>query len=222
MNEPDKNLPIIAKNHALTEHESSARQSQSQQGQAQYNPAQQEYASHEEAYDRGYQEGLNRARQEQSRQSQAQQEYSRQGQSSYQRSAQGQSYQDNSQAYSQAQSQAQKSSSEGQFMSDKNFTYLLYGLSIGGYFTGGLTNLAALILAYVKRGDVTHTIFYSHMENIIHTTWIAFWVGLFGAFLMFTVIFAIIGWPLLAILFIWTGYRFLKGFLRLSDNRAYD
>lgn len=120
------------------------------------------------------------------------------------------------------QGHTQSSSSEGQFMSDKNFTYLLYGLSIGGYFTGGLTNLAALILAYVKRGDVTNTIFYSHMENIIHTTWIAFWVGLFGAFLMFTVIFAVIGWPLLAILFIWTGYRFLKGFLRLSDNRAYD
>lgn len=150
-------------------------------------------SSDQDAYDRGYQEGYNQARQQQS-------------------------------SYGRQQSSApnQALPSEGQFMSNKNFTYLLYGLFIGGYFTGGLTNIAALILAYAKRGDVTNTIFYSHMENVIHTTWITFWVGLFGGFLCFTVILAIIGWPLLAVLFIWATYRILKGFMRISDNRAYD
>ena len=132
-------------------------------------------------------------------------------------------YQEGYERARQAQSGASNSSrTEGTDMTNKNFTYLLYGLFIGGYFTGGLTAIAALVLAYAKRGDVINTIYYSHMENIIHSFWVALLVGIFAYFLIFTFILAIIGWPLIVVLFIWTCYRMIKGFLRISDNRAYN
>lgn len=141
--------------------------------------------TYHDAYDRGFQEGFDRAHQEQN-------------------------------------GTRNTSSSVGGNLSNRNFIYLLYGLFIGGYFTGGLTTVAALILAYVKRADVMGTLYYSHIENIIHTCWMSFFVGLIASFLIFTFIFAIIGWPLVGILLIWSAYRMLKGFMRLSENRAYS
>lgn len=187
MKESDKNLPIVFGKNPNQSDSSSPQQDKHPWGSesSSKQSGATDHATQQDAYDRGYQEGFDRARQERN-------------------------------------TASNTSRPEGSEMTNKNFTYLLYGLFIGGYFTGGLTAIAALVLAYAKRADVLNTIYYSHMENIIHTFWMSLIVGLFACFLIFTFILAIIGWPLIGVLFVWASYRMLKGFLRVSDNRAYN
>src|SRR3546814_17840514 len=53
-----------------------------------------------------------------------------------------------------------------------------------GIFTGGLTSIVAVILAYVKRGDATGTIYQGHMTWVISPFWVGLAVSILGMMTM--------------------------------------
>ena len=122
-------------------------------------------------------------------------------------------------------------------------------LAIVGYILflaaifNGLTAIAGVVMAYIKRDDARGTIWYGHFQNLI----VVFWVMLLGAFagfmlswLLFPVSLVLIlsghfVWPAVSllslpilvalalwpILFVWFLYRTIRGLLHASAARAY-
>jgi uncharacterized membrane protein len=125
----------------------------------------------------------------------------------------------------------------------------LRSLAIAGYILfllalfNGLTAIAGVLLAYIKRDDARGTIWFGHFENMISVFWVML-LGAFVALLLHLLLFPIsLGlllsgqflwtaislaslpvlltlaiWP---ILFIWFLYRMIRGLLHASDNRPY-
>ena len=109
--------------------------------------------------------------------------------------------------------------------------YLLHALSllmgiigtatVVGAFLTGWPSIIAVILNYVKRGDVRDTWLESHFRWQIRTFWFGLlWVGLCLLFIVFTLgIGLLIVWLPLAIVTIWFIYRIVRGWVRLRDRR---
>jgi len=111
-------------------------------------------------------------------------------------------------------------------------THLIYGLhalavlvgvtsaaSIAGGFVFGLPSLLAVLLNYLKRGDVAGTWLDSHFRWQIRTFWFtALWLLVYGL-LCLTIIGIPVAWALIAILGLWVGYRVVRGWLALAGAR---
>ena len=91
-------------------------------------------------------------------------------------------------------------------------TYILYIL---GFVLGGLTNIVAIIMNYLKREECRGTWLESHIDWQIKT----FWVSLIGYIVGLTLMFVLIGIPILIIVAIWHIYRVVKGLMALNDNK---
>jgi uncharacterized membrane protein len=108
-------------------------------------------------------------------------------------------------------------------------THLIYGLhavavvvgvissaSVAGGFVFGLPSLIAVILNYLKRGDVAGTWLESHFRWQIRTFWFTLlWLVIYGLFII-TIILIPIAWLLIAILGLWVAYRVIRGWIALS------
>jgi uncharacterized membrane protein len=118
--------------------------------------------------------------------------------------------------------------------SQVTWTHLIYALhalslmigivtvaTVVGAFLLGWPSIVAVILNYVKRGDVRGTWLDSHFRWQIRTFWFgALWVGLCMAFIVLTFGFGLlIAWLPLGIVAIWFIYRVARGWLALSDGR---
>lgn len=108
-------------------------------------------------------------------------------------------------------------------------THVIYGLhafsvltgifgaaSVIGAFLIGWPSIIAVILNYVKRGDVAGTWLESHFSWQIHTFWYTFlWVGI-----AFVLAVSIIGFPFAMVLVagvtVWLVYRVARGWIALS------
>jgi uncharacterized membrane protein len=121
---------------------------------------------------------------------------------------------------------------------DARITALVgYGLFILAV-ANGITAIAGVVLAYIKRADARGTIYESHFTNMIHVFWmsIAVTVVFIGAVafgvadLLATMnsaphvaLIALI--PALYILgvgfFVWYLYRSVRGFVRALDGKPY-
>lgn len=97
---------------------------------------------------------------------------------------------------------------------DTLIVYILYGLS---FFTGFLW-FAAIIYAYVRRDDLKKTIYYSHMNYMIRTCW---WT-LAWSFLSFILMFIFVGFIMFIVVYIWSIYRGIKGFIRFKDGKSME
>ncbi|MDQ5958986.1 MAG: hypothetical protein QG592_64 [Pseudomonadota bacterium] len=111
-------------------------------------------------------------------------------------------------------------------------TYAIYGLhtlaviigvtssaTIAGGFVFGLPSLLAVILNYLKRGDVAGTWLESHFRWQIRTFWFTLlWLVVYGLFII-TIIGIPIAWLLIAILGLWVGYRVLRGWIALAGDK---
>ncbi|MCP5268379.1 MAG: hypothetical protein H6943_04970 [Zoogloeaceae bacterium] len=109
-------------------------------------------------------------------------------------------------------------------------THLIYGLhavavvvgvlssaTVAGGFVFGVPSLLAVILNYVKRGDVAGTWLESHFRWQIRTFWFTLlWLIVYGLFII-TIIGIPIAWALIAILGVWVAYRVVRGWMALSD-----
>jgi uncharacterized membrane protein len=95
-----------------------------------------------------------------------------------------------------------------------------------GEFSGTLLFLGAIVvivLSSSRKTDAASTIYGSHLENISRVMWVNLVASLcLIAFTWITFgIGVIITWPLFCILLIWTGFKLIKGMMRLSEAQAY-
>ena len=103
-----------------------------------------------------------------------------------------------------------------QAMSEKessslNLIYILY--FIGFLFPP--TALAGFIIAYLRRGEFTDEMGAAHLKWVIRTTWWSILWMVIGVVLEMV----IIGFFIMAGAYIWTLYRFVKGYMRLHDGK---
>ena len=100
--------------------------------------------------------------------------------------------------------------------SNRTIVLVAYVLGAVGIFTAFIPILIALIICYLKRGEATGTIYYSHYDGLIST----FWIGMFWFVVaMVTMVFGV-GFIVYGILSVWLLYRFVKGLLRFSERKA--
>jgi uncharacterized membrane protein len=98
--------------------------------------------------------------------------------------------------------------------SNKTLTWVIYGL-YGASFLVGITSIVAIILNYVKRGDVAGTYLESHFTWQIRTFWIGVIVAIVGALLMLV----LVGWLVWLADMVWVIYRLVVGGLKLSESQ---
>ena len=98
--------------------------------------------------------------------------------------------------------------------SNKTLTWIIYGLYAASFIVG-ITGLAAIIMNYVKRGDVAGTYLASHFTWQIRTFWISIIAAIVGVLLMIV----LIGWFVLVADTVWVIYRLVIGAIRLNENR---
>lgn len=100
-------------------------------------------------------------------------------------------------------------------------TGILGAATVVGAFLTGWPSLIAVILNYVKRGDVRGTWLESHFRWQIRTFWYGLlWVALCFVFVVGTLgIGIIIAWLPLIIVSLWFIYRILRGWIALKNRR---
>jgi uncharacterized membrane protein len=100
-------------------------------------------------------------------------------------------------------------------------TGVLGAATVIGAFLTGWPSIIAVILNYVKRGDVRGTWLESHFRWQIRTFWFGLlWVAVCGLFLVMTLgIGILVVWLPLGFVTIWFIYRIARGWMRLSAGR---
>ncbi len=99
----------------------------------------------------------------------------------------------------------------------RSLAIIVYGLYLGALLCAGLSGLAGVVLAYIKRDETKGTIWASHFENAIHAFWV--WFGLCA-------IGVLTAWFLVGFLFIAAGfvyfiYRTIKGLILAIESKPY-
>jgi uncharacterized membrane protein len=109
--------------------------------------------------------------------------------------------------------------------------YVLHALSlvigiigtatVVGAFLFGWPSIIAVIINYVKRGDVRGTWLDSHFRWQIRTFWFGLlWVALCGLFVLGTLgLGLLLVWLPLGIVAIWFIYRVVRGWMALTNGR---
>jgi uncharacterized membrane protein len=101
-------------------------------------------------------------------------------------------------------------------------TGILGAATVVGAFLIGWPSIIAVILNYVKRGDVRGTWLESHFRWQIRTFWFGLlWVSLCLLFIFGTLgIGLLIVWLPLGVLSVWFIYRIVRGWMALNDRRS--
>ena len=91
-----------------------------------------------------------------------------------------------------------------------------------GAFLFGWPSIIAVIINYVKRGDVQGTWLETHFRWQIRTFWFGLlWVGLCGLFVLGTLGLGLLFvWLPLGVVAIWFIYRVVRGWSALSNGRS--
>ena len=90
---------------------------------------------------------------------------------------------------------------------------------MAGAFVFGVPSLIAVVLNYLKRGEVAGTWLDSHYRWQIRTFWFTLlWLLVYGL-LVITIIGIPIAWVLIVILGLWVAYRVVRGWLALAGDR---
>ena len=100
----------------------------------------------------------------------------------------------------------------------KTWALIVWGLYIASYFTGGITLIVGVVIAYVKRDELAGTPFESHMTSAIRT----FWISVIGYLLSAVLMLVLIGFVLAAVVFLWQLFRIIRGMVRALDGRPID
>lgn len=89
--------------------------------------------------------------------------------------------------------------------------YFLYAASI----FAGITAIVAIIINYVKQGDVAGTWLESHFRWQMRTFWFSLLWGAIGGITMIVGV----GFLIWGVTCIWAIYRIVKGMLNFYDNK---
>ena len=87
-------------------------------------------------------------------------------------------------------------------------------------FLTGWPSIIAVIINYVKRGDVRGTFLDSHFSWQIRTFWWALLWFLLGGLLIITLVGAVLGVPLMLVTGVWVVYRIARGWLALLSRKT--
>jgi uncharacterized membrane protein len=100
-------------------------------------------------------------------------------------------------------------------------TGILGAATVIGAFLVGWPSIIAVILNYLKRGDVRGTWLESHFLWQIRTFWFGLlWVSLCVIFVIATLgIGILVAWLPLGVITIWFIYRIARGWLALNERR---
>jgi uncharacterized membrane protein len=100
-------------------------------------------------------------------------------------------------------------------------TGILGAATVVGAFLTGWPSIIAVILNYVKRGEVRGTWLESHFRWQIRTFWFGLlWVGLCVAFVVVTLgVGILIAWVPMLVVSVWFVYRIVRGWLALRERR---
>jgi uncharacterized membrane protein len=100
-------------------------------------------------------------------------------------------------------------------------TGILGAATVIGAFLTGWPSIIAVILNYVKRGEVRGTWLETHFRWQIRTFWYGLlWVALCGLFVLGTLGLGIfIVWVPLGIVTVWFVYRIVRGWMALSAGQ---
>jgi uncharacterized membrane protein len=95
-----------------------------------------------------------------------------------------------------------------------------------GEFSGTLLFLGAIVvivMASSRKSGAASTIYGSHLENISRVMWINLVASLLLiAFTFITFgIGVIITWPLYLVLLVWTGFKLIRGMMKLGEAQDY-
>ncbi|MEJ1967201.1 MAG: hypothetical protein WDN03_00980 [Rhizomicrobium sp.] len=99
----------------------------------------------------------------------------------------------------------------------RTMVIIVYGLLLGGLVCGGLSSVAGVILAYIKRGEAKGTIWEGHLQNAIHAFWVS--LVLFVVGIPLTLIF--VGVLVMLAGAIYLLYRTIKGLIAAIDSKPY-
>ena len=99
----------------------------------------------------------------------------------------------------------------------RTLVIIVYGLYLGALFCGGLSGIAGVVLAYIKRDDTRGTIWESHFENAIRAFWV--WFGLFVVGILTA--WFIVGIFVIIAAFVYFIYRTIKGLILAVDSKPY-
>ena len=101
-------------------------------------------------------------------------------------------------------------------------TGILGAATVVGAFLTGWPSIIAVILNYVKRGDVRGTWLESHFRWQIRTFWFGLlWISLCILFIVMTLgIGLLVAWLPMALVGVWFIYRIVRGWLALKDGRS--
>lgn len=105
-------------------------------------------------------------------------------------------------------------STDESLRANKTLTWVVYGLYAASFLVG-ITSIAAIIVNYVKRGEVAGTYLESHFTWQIRT----FWISLITAFVGLILMIVLVGWFVLIADMVWVVYRLVIGAIRLNDGR---
>ncbi len=101
----------------------------------------------------------------------------------------------------------------------RTITHVIYGLFLLGLIGAaflGLAVVAAIVLAYYKRGDAVGTLYAGHFDWVIKT----FWWGLLWMVLSAIATHIFIGWITGLVAIVWLLYRLIKGWLALFAGQT--
>lgn len=104
-------------------------------------------------------------------------------------------------------------------LSMRNLTHVMYGLFAIGIISAGflgVATIAAIVLAYLKRGDAVGTLYASHFDWVIRT----FWWSVLWFLLSALATFIFLGWITGIIALVWLIYRIARGWLALFGGQA--
>lgn len=97
-------------------------------------------------------------------------------------------------------------------LAQRPLIHLMYGLFTLGILSCGVFGvaiIAAVVLAYLKRGDLVGTVYASHIDWILRT----FWWGLLWLVLSAIATMIFIGFVTGVVAVVWVVYRLAKGWL---------
>jgi uncharacterized membrane protein len=100
-------------------------------------------------------------------------------------------------------------------------TGIIGAATVFGAFLFGWPSIVAVILNYIKRGDVRGTWLESHFRWQIRTFWFGLlWISLCFGFIIVTLgIGILIAWLPMGLVSIWFIYRIVRGWLALNDRK---
>ncbi|MGB6008036.1 DUF4870 family protein [Castellaniella sp.] len=97
-------------------------------------------------------------------------------------------------------------------LTQRQLIHLMYALFAVGILSAGFLGaaaVAAVVLAYLKRGDMVGTVYAGHIDWIIRT----FWWGLLWLVLSALAAFIFVGFVTGVVAMVWIIYRLAKGWL---------